>query len=150
MQTELETISEEIRHNMARAFFASAWADACEESGNSGMMSGRDILDIMPDELDPAAVQAARTLETGLLAANRQFTCLAGILDYLQTVAPEGGDRDRTAEMLGHYLAMQAMGHGVGLDDAFGRAAYDAIRVPYHEFSWCHLDRDYFKMPEST
>lgn len=144
MTNDFDAISTEIRENMARAFFGSAWADQCEESGNAGIMSGREILSIMPDELDPAAVQAAVALETGLLADNRQFTCLAGMLDYLKTITPDGGDRDRTAEMLGHYLAMQAMGTGVGLYDAFGAAFHDLIRVPYVEFGGCSLDRDYF------
>ena len=149
MTANIETISAEIRDNMARAFFASAWADQCEESGNAGMMSGCDILDIMPVDLDPAAILAARDLETQLLADNRQFTCLAGVLDYLQTVTPDGGDRPRTAEMLGHYLTMQAMGHGVGLYDAFGDAFHDAVRVPYIEFSGAHLDRQYFPEKEN-
>lgn len=144
MTNKLETISAEIRHNMARAFFASAWADQCDESDNSGMLSGIEIMDHMPEEIDPAATRAANDLESHFLALNRQFTCLAGVLDYLQTVAPAGGDRDRTAEMLGHYLAMQAMGHGVGLSDAFGEEMAGAVRVPYLEFGACHLDHNYF------
>lgn len=46
-------------------------------------------------------------------------------------------------EYFGHYAAMQAMGHGVGLHDAFGQDAYLAITVPDLEFGSCHLERDY-------
>jgi hypothetical protein len=140
----LEKISEEIRRNMAIAFFASAWADQCEESGDASILSGKEILSIMPADIDPAAIHAARTLEMGVLSHNKSFTCLAGALDWLETVCPEGGDRDRTPEMLGHYMAMQAMGHGVGLHDAFGQSAADEINIPYVEFGGYSLERDYF------
>ena len=141
---KLEAISAEISHHMARAFFASAWADQCEESDNAEQISGREIMDVMPDELDPAAVHAAKTLELGLLEKNKGFTCLAGFLDWLQTVPTQDGDRPRTAEMLGHYLAMQAMGHGVGLYDAFGDQTYEFLAVPYVEFGGYSLEKDYF------
>jgi hypothetical protein len=39
---------------------------------------------------------------------------------------------------------MQAMGHGVGLDDAFGPKARDIVRVPYVEFGSHSLSKDYF------
>jgi hypothetical protein len=55
----------------------------------------------------------------------------------------DDADRDLTPELFGHYLAMQAMGHGVGLE-SFGRAVRDAINVPYVEFGSHSLECDYF------
>lgn len=141
---DLAAISAEIRTNMAKAFFASAWADQCEDSEHAAIISGREIMEVMPAVIDPAAIHAAETLEKDFLRANKQFTCLAGALDWLQCVPSPDGDRARTAEMLGHYLAMQAMGHGVGLDDAFGYEAYDKIKVPYVAFGGYSLEKDYF------
>lgn len=43
--------------------------------------------------------------------------------------ASPGGDRDPTEENFGWYAAMQAMGHGVGLNDAFGFR----VEVPHAE-----------------
>jgi hypothetical protein len=130
----------EIRDHMARAFFASAWADACEEAEESEMISGREIMEVMPDEIDPAAIHAARTLAIDVVRANGK-----SLFDLMAIVERDGdGDRANTAEMFGHYLAMQAMGHGVGLSDAFGDVVADAIKVPYVEFGAYSLERDYF------
>lgn len=142
----MSTISDEIRAAMAKAFFASAWADLQDEKDADDEtrvnLSGCEILDVMPDEIDPAAVHAARTLETDLLRANEWLQDLDALLDYVQYRIPHGGDRPRTAEMLGHYLAMQAMGHGVGLQDAFGKEAWTIV-VPHVEFGSYSLERDY-------
>lgn len=135
------TPAEEFEHHAARAFFASAWADECERSGNSSMLSGNEIMDIMPEELDPAAIEAARKLRTKMEVLNRG--AVDWLLAYVELKAD--GDREPTMEMFGHYCAMQAMGHGVGLADAFGRQVREAIKVPYLEFSWCSLSREYFE-----
>src|SRR5690606_39801115 len=68
-----------------------------------------------------AAIEAANELESEFLRENTMFASLAEFLHYVQYSFRHGGDRPRTAEMLGHYLAMQAIGHGVGLSDAFGK-----------------------------
>lgn len=125
---------EAIRHHMARAFFASAWADQCEESGNARIMSGREIMDLIPDEFDPAAWHAADALIFGMESANGMpidsvhATCAAStpvaVADF------------------GHYCAMQAMGHGVGLFDYGITGAM--VRVPYVEFGSHSLQKDYF------
>ena len=115
----------------ARAFFASAWADAVGYSTPGG-----DIMDDMPDVIDPAAVHAADTLLRDMLRAN-------GCTDAAAMLArcPDDGDRDHTMEALGHYAAMQAMGHGVGLGDAFGD--HYCLIVPYVEFGDHSLSEDY-------
>ena len=121
----------------SRAFFASAWADQEEESGNS---CGGEILDRMPDEIDPAAIHAGRTLAMGIETANGKS--IADLMTYIENVG--AGDRQETLEFFGHYAAMQAMGHGVGLDDAFGYTVYETVRIPYVEFGAHSLERDYF------
>jgi hypothetical protein len=149
------TTAQQIKTAMAKAFFASAWADQCEESQQAAIMSGRDIMDIMPAELDNAAVAAMQKLCAGMLANNwtsRYWPMLtpdkAIELCYKKALAlveqSGGGDRDCTPELFGHYLAMQALGHGVGLYDAFGKDVYSAIRVPSVEFSGCSLAKYYF------
>lgn len=141
----------------ARAFFGSAWADQAEETGNSDVLVGQEILAIMPDEIDPAAVHAARTLLHDMVSAARPahlvlgsnpLTCASYLVGRVKGVhARHGVDGDCavTAENLGHYAAMQAMGHGVGLADAFGRAVYERIHVPYIEFGSHSLEKDYFE-----
>jgi len=129
-------MTDEIKLHMARAFFASAWADAIEENG--GTLRG-EIMSQMPDDLDPAAIRAADTLAMDMERENG--ATLAQLLERVEAMAD--GDREPSAEMFGHYCAMQAMGHGVGLHDAFGHDAAETVRVPYIEFSWLELDRDY-------
>lgn len=141
------TIDEQILNAMARAFFASAWADLQDEKdpedSTAVNLSGKEIMDVMPTEIDPAARHAAKTLQFDLLRTNEWLQDLTALVDYIQYRIPHGGDRPRTPEMIGHYLAMQAMGHGVGLRDAFGKAAYETIHVPYVEFGSHSLERDY-------
>lgn len=133
------THAEQFQHHAARAFFASAWADMCDEDG-PGVPSGAEIMDIMPDEIDPAAVHAARTLMMEMERANGKT--IEALMSDIQGIAD--GDRDATMEFFGHYAAMQAMGHGVGLGDAFGSEVREAVRVPYVEFGSHSLQRDYF------
>ena len=124
----------------AKAFFASAWADACDESDNAVMLSGLEIFDVMPDTIDPAAIRAAKTLRVDMERKNGR-----SIGDMLGLIERDGdGDRDNTIDHFGHYSAMQAMGHGVGLYDAFGSDVHDAIKVPYVEFGAHSLEKDYF------
>lgn len=139
----------EILDGMARAFFACAWADQCEEAGQEGTLSGVNIMDVMPDEIDPAAIHAARTLALDL-ASNYTGLMLAPIDQCLRVLYrkaceldTDGADRELTPELFGHYLAMQAMGTGVGLE-SFGHAVRDFFKVPYVEFGGYSLEKDYF------
>lgn len=130
----------EFELHAAKAFFASAWADAADESDDSPIGAGTEIFDVMPDETDAAAMRAARTLRMDMERENGR-----SIGDMLGLIERDGdGDRDNTIEHFGHYSAMQAMGHGVGLGDAFGDAVHDAIKVPYVEFGSHSLSKDYF------
>lgn len=126
--------NDEFLLHAARAFFACAWADMIEENG--GTLHG-EIMEQMPDAIDPAATHAARTLMFDMLRAN-------GCPDAAAMLAkcPDEGNRPYTLETLGHYAAMQAMGHGVGLGDAFGD--HDCLTVDYIEFGSHSLEKDYF------
>jgi hypothetical protein len=142
----------EIMDGMALAFFASAYADQADDAGQP--LYG-DIMEQMPAQTDPAAVHAARTLVIALQSANPElfghwraegFADVDGLpymLDVCRQLPSDGADRELTPELFGHYLAMQAMGHGVGLE-MFGDAVRDAITVPYVEFGSHSLECDYF------
>ena len=136
----MQTIKEQFIRNAAKAFFASAWADACEEAEQDSMISGKEIFDIMPAEIDPAAIHAAETLYMDMERINQR-----SIEDMMLCIEESGnGDRENSIESFGHYAAMQAMGHGVGLHDAFGSGVYETIKVPYVEFGSYSLQKDYF------
>ena len=61
-------VKTEIHQYMARAFFACAWADQQEAMGCS--FSGMEIMDVLPAEIDPAALAAATDLITSMEHAN--------------------------------------------------------------------------------
>ena len=124
-------------YHASLAFFASAWADQQEENGHS--LRG-EIMDQIPDTIDPAATHAAVTLAMDMESINSKS--IAEMMLYIENISD--GDRPATLEYFGHYAAMQAMGHGVGLEDAFGRDVYELIKVPYIEFGAYSLERDYF------
>jgi hypothetical protein len=136
-----------IRKGAALAFFATAWAEMVEEKGAT--LRG-DIMELIPEEIDPAAVTAVDKLikvvtanfdfrEPGL-NDSQKLACL-----YLHScrLAKAGADREITPELFGHYLAMQAMGTGVGME-SFGYEVRDYFDSPFYvEFSFCNLERDY-------
>lgn len=135
-----------ILDGMARAFFACAWADACEEAGEEQMLSGAEIMHRMPADIDPAAIHAAHTLSMQIESAHPG--CHDGIAQIFKACTlmdQTGADRTLTPDLFGHYCAMQAMGTGVGLE-SFGHAVRDAVRVPYIEFGSHSLSRDYFTL----
>lgn len=146
--TTVPGIVETITHHAALAFFACAYADQADDASQS--MQG-EIMDQLPAVIDSAALSAAETLLIQTTAANGYagqlagcIFCLYGKAQALQETAPDDtGDRELNPEMFGHYLAMQAMGTGVGLE-SFGAAVRDGITVPYLEFGGYSLAGDYF------
>ena len=125
----MNTAKESILRGMARAFFASAWADQADECGES--LRG-EILDQIPADFDPAAIRAADTLLKDIESLHGPIESVyesnRGGLDWITW---------------GHYAAMQAMGHGVGLWE-YGIEA----RIPYVEFGSHSLEKDYFGSTE--
>jgi len=137
----MQSIKQDFIHHASLAFFASAWADQCEESDNAALLSGREIMGIMPPDTDPSAIRAAETLYMDIERLNG-----CDIVELMRIVENLGaGDRENNIEHFAHYCTMQAMGHGVGLHDAFGGAVYDRIKVPYVEFGGHSLAVDYFQ-----
>jgi len=130
------TMKKEFIHHAAKAFFASAWADMVEENGAT--LHG-EIMDQMPSKIDPSAIHAANTLLMDIERANGKT--LSELFGIVQEIGQ--GDRPNTMEYFGHYCAMQAMGHGVGLHDAFGCEVYEGIKVPYVDFGQHSLEKDY-------
>jgi hypothetical protein len=135
---------------MARAFFACAWADYSEQIGPH-YPAGCEIMDEMPDEIDPAATKAAQDLATRL--EKQHGLPLAEIFQRAVEISEREneGDRERTPEMFGHYAAMGAMGHGVSLYDALGRTADKFVdsRNFYMEFTMYDLDEAKYPFPEN-
>lgn len=137
----MQCLKQDFIHHASLAFFASAWADQCEESDNAALLSGREIMGIMPPDVDPSAIRAANTLYMDIERLNG-----CDIVELMRIVEQTGdGDRDNTIDHFAHYCAMQAMGHGVGLRDAFGPAVHELIKVPYVEFGGHSLAMDYFE-----
>lgn len=133
-------IKKDFIHHASLAFFASAWADQCEESDNAALLSGQEIMHVMPSDTDPSAIEASESLFLNMERINQR-----SITELMRIVEETGdGDRENTIEHFAHYCAMQAMGHGVGLRDAFGRAVCERIKVPRAEFSGYSLAVAYF------
>lgn len=138
----------QIKNGMALAFFANAYAEQAEDWGLP--MRG-EIMDQLPDAIDKAALHAADTLINDLISAHEYgeralSSAQAVALLYVKASQCDRNDADRelSPELFGHYLAMQAMGTGVGLE-SFGSEVRDAIEVPYLEFSSASLELDYFE-----
>lgn len=121
--------STHIHHGMARAFFASAYADQADEAGQP--MQG-EIMDQLPDTIDPAAIHAADTL----------YRKIEEIFKLPIALFYEKDDGGLTPEDWGHYAAMGAMGHGVGLWDYV--ANFDHQRFPRMEFGAFSLEKEYY------
>lgn len=137
----------EILENMARAFFATAWADWSDRYGPGTQGNGVDVMDEMPDEIDPAARHAAGHLVESLESLHGKR--IEELFEQALEISGDDGDRPKTPEMFGHYAAMGAMGHGVSLYDALGRKAAEFVNTSacYMEFSPYDLDEAKYPIP---
>lgn len=144
--------AQQIKRGAAIAFFASAYADQAEECGQP--LRG-EITEQLPEEIDPAACSAADTLAlavTGLFNYGEPGLNTSQKLAILYLKAArlpkEGADREISPELFGHYLAMQAMGTGVGME-SFGYAVAELFDgLGYVEFGSHSLEKDYFQPVE--
>jgi len=150
--SESNPTRDEIMEHMSRAFFATAWADWADEYGPGTQGNGVGVMDEMPDEIDGAATLAAVALTEKLETMHGMD--VSEIFRMAKTVSRhyKDGDRKRTAEMFGHYAAMGAMGHGVGLWDALGTKACDFVntRDCSMEFSPFDLDAGTYPIPAES
>lgn len=105
----------------ARALFVCAYMDHCDECtirvcrvcGEHGKAGpGEDWMDIAPPENDESR-QCAEGLVTRFEAANERT------IEYIYAHAERmtGHMAPPTPRLFGHYLAMQALGHGVSWSD---------------------------------
>jgi len=116
-----------IRESVARTLWVSHYADAVEDGEYDGPRAGpgEDWFDVAPDA---PSERLANGLAMSLIVgahANANHTAA----HYLRWTEYTTGDG--TPERYGHCLAMQAMGHGVGLWDdwPYGRERPE-IRLP--------------------
>lgn len=119
---------DELLEGMALATHACAWGDREEEEGRS--YCGCDLLKVCP-EPSPTAKAWAERLLAGIEEANEYGT-------FHDAIAM--ADRERDVETLGHYLAMEAMGHGVAWNDSYPD---HRLTVPYQESVYYFDCEDY-------
>jgi len=132
----------------ARAFFVSAYADFCENQASKGDDAddatyyisagpGEDWADVAPANTPPNAYALAGELWAGLYHLNGA----AGPYTLVNNAqAADGAEPD--AEEFGHYLAMEAMGHGVSWFDDHAR--FD-LKVPHMECSAYTFDEEAYR-----
>lgn len=135
----------EITRNMALAFFACAWADWADEYGPGTQGNGVDVMDEMPEELEPSAVYAAFDLCARMERQHGMH--MADLFAKAVEVSGDDGDRAKTPEMFGHYAAMGAMGHGVNLYDALGSKAAKFVNTPWREYGHFEWTDPRFPIP---
>jgi hypothetical protein len=102
---------EDIIEGMARALFVTAWADYEEEEGRT--YPGEDLMDVAP-ATPQEAVDAAEELYDTIESKSKI---------NLNTFTPPGFDEGEWSGLLavelGHYLAMESLGHGVSWSDDY-------------------------------
>lgn len=115
----------ELNDSIARTLFVTAWADREESEGRT--YPGKELFDVAPPA--PAeAYHAAAELIRSTEVKNRR------LIDTIYKRALEASKREdssSTLEEFGYLLAMQALGHGVGLEDEFPG---HGVEVPNFEF----------------
>lgn len=125
----------EILEGMAKAFWVTSWADYCEQMSparraklrEEGLIPGPggDWMDAAPP-MPPSAKLAAKRLAQAF--EERNGATVSELLD--RAMEADGGVAGRNeADLFGHYLAMQAMGHGVGW---FDDHAEFPLEFPFH------------------
>lgn len=105
---------DEILHGMAKAFFCSAYADYATEHPEDDSLDkpgpGGDWMDCLPD-LPSNAWALAGELWSGLEHANERSMYQISVEIEAACPLPDWNE-------FGHYLAMEAMGSGVGWGDS--------------------------------
>lgn len=115
----------ELNDSVARTLFVTAWADREESEGRT--YAGKELFDVAPPTSTEAYHAAAELIRHTEIKNKR-------LIDTLYKRALEAAkveDSVDTMEEFGFLLAMQALGHGVGLEDEF--PGHD-VQVPSFEF----------------
>lgn len=108
LKEETKDYDAEILDGMARCLFVNAWADFAEETLGASF-SGMELMDVAP-ETPPESFEKAKGLYNEIKSINN--------VD-LSTFVPPGIDPDEgfDKDLFGHYLCMEALGHGVSWKD---------------------------------
>ena len=131
-------------YHMSRTYFALAWADYQDEYGG-GVGAGVQIMDVMPDEIDPAALKEAYELADAI--EKQVGSDLAEIL-MTAKLSAEAAENPCNEEYLGHYLVMQSLGHGVGIEEV--GLPHDWMDVPCTDFGYYDLDPEKYPIPDDN
>lgn len=124
---EIDDERDEIEESAGRALFVFAWADA-EERNDRPASFGGDYMDLAP-ATPRRAIRSGKALIKAIETNNRPFN-----INQLYWVAENMPGRHRrtpTAEDFGHYLAAEALGHGVSWTD---NHPDPEITVPHWDF----------------
>lgn len=134
---------EEILESIARTLFVCAMADAIENPESElygspqGASHGQDWFDTVTDETPASADVAAEKIVADFETVNG-WTVETAAIAWLALAKPYAV-RTHNADSFGHYLAMEYLGHGVGLwdDTPIGVSAetVDGFKTGYMAFS---------------
>jgi hypothetical protein len=108
-------MTDAIIEGMARAMFVDAWGDREEEQDRH--YPGQDLMDVAPETPEYAVHQAWR-----LCGMFEQLNGMAMICLLAAAMRADGADDKRfldddVGREFGHYMAMEARGHGVSWFD---------------------------------
>lgn len=117
--------TEEFAEGASRAFWATSWATGMEERGES--VSG-DVMEQAPETPLSAWVAAGQLIGALECANNAPIHTLA---DRASRADGGEGILDIDANLFGHYMAMQALGHGVSWFDDHAKFK---IKIPLMEY----------------
>jgi hypothetical protein len=107
---------------MARAMFVSSWADYEEEHGR--YYPGQELMDIAPDTPQDAIDEAVKLYDEIEEINDIDFN------DFIPPGFSDDWDRE-LADEFGHYLAMEALGHGVSWMDDY---EHHGLKIPNIEY----------------
>lgn len=133
---------EAILESIARTLWVTAWADEMEERGETKGWAGADLMDLAPETPEAARVMTKAfveriekendcTVEDGfilaLVADGRAFPARHERGSWTKYPTREVA-AIALADSFGHYLAMEAMGHGVSWKDDH---AHQPLKLPH-------------------
>lgn len=113
---------------MARAMFVTTWADRMEERGLGHKLSGQKLMDIAP-KTSRDALAAAKKLAAMFAEANEGASMSDLYARALNVAGKHEGDT--SPHSFGHYMAMEAMGHGVSWTDNHPEFK---VNIPFFEY----------------
>ncbi len=133
---------DEFIEGAARAFFVCGYADYCDEEEIDDDRSdlpqpgaGGDWMDYAPADMPGHAYALAGELWAGLASMNDVGCGVYSLAE--QAATADGIDRDDLDENnFGHYLAMEAMGHGVSWFDDHEKFPLEVPTIECHAFSF--------------